>query len=173
MIYAPRRLCRRSDRGARGFIAGGSNALLPACCWCVARRWRRCLARMAGRVDGPGRRGRSGDATPSAGRHASTDAGMTSSVRYLPAAALILTALALTSFRAPGAVFLIWAMVAAEEGAVRLVLRDGFSGVPWSNQHPGPSSLAGRARLQTRGPCWKATSHRLPRQPGCLRRARA
>jgi hypothetical protein len=62
------------------------------------------------------------------GQRAGNHAGMAAAARYLPAAALILTALALTSFRAPWVVFLIWAMVAVEEGAMGFVLRDGLSG---------------------------------------------
>ncbi len=63
------------------------------------------------------------------GRNAQRGNDLTIAVaRYLPALALVLTALALTSFRAPWVVVLLWAMVAAEEAVVGLALREGLPG---------------------------------------------
>jgi hypothetical protein len=62
------------------------------------------------------------------GRFADRDSGLAMAARYLPTAALVVTALALTSFRAPWAVFFVWVLVAAEEGAIALVQRRGLSG---------------------------------------------
>ena len=107
-----------------------SNSSSPACWWCVAPKGRCAVTASPGWLIvwmalavavaaathlTVGRRWHSS-------RNGRCGAG------YLPAAALILTALALTSFRAPWVVFLIWAMVAVEEGAMRSRIRDGLSG---------------------------------------------
>lgn len=62
------------------------------------------------------------------GKYGKGDAGMVLAVRYLPTGALALTALALTSFRAPFVVLMLWAMVVVEEAAARLLLREGLPG---------------------------------------------
>ena len=169
MIYAPRRLPAISSPCACGFIAG-TNSSSPAAGGARAEGRRAdCLTRMADRVDGAGRCGGCGDASY---RGAALALKQEWPLRRgsLPAAALILTALALTSFRAPWVVFLIWAMVAVEEGAMRLVLRDGLSGtldrIGIHRPHRWPGT---RAPFKSGIEAPEGTSHRLPRQPGCLR----
>lgn len=61
-------------------------------------------------------------------RWACGDSRLAGAARFLPTVALLLTALALTSFRAPSVVLIVWVLVAVEEGAIGFLLRQGFSG---------------------------------------------
>ena len=108
------------------------------------------------------------------------NAGLAVAAGYLATAALILTALALTSFRAPLVVFFTWALVAAEEWAVWFVLRDGRSGTlgrlglrtrhRWPAFHAPSPPKSGTPIIRDRphaetGSCARALVHR----PSCCR----